>query len=341
MGKAGERVKAAYIKYGPPDVVEVNDLYKPVPKNNEVLIKVRAASVNPLDYKTMTGGPYIVRLLLGLRKPKIKQLGVDVAGQVESVGGSVTQFKPGDAVFGTCRGAFAEYACTCESARVMKSALVMKPHNVTFEQAACVPIAALTALQGLRDKGRIQPGQEVLINGAAGGVGTFAVQIAKSFGANVTGVCSTRNVDMVRSIGVDRVIDYTQEDFTRSGRRYDIFFDAVGNHSLSACRRVLSPKGILIMVGAPNDARLVGILARLIGALVLSLFVSQELVIFLAKSNREDLTTLGNLVATGRVTPVIDRRFSLSQVPEALRHLEEGHARGKVAIILEQHNKET
>jgi len=341
MERAGERMRAAYTRYGPPDVVEVGDLDKPVPANNEVLIKVRAASLNPLDWKTMTGGPYIVRLLLGLRKPKIKQLGVDVAGQVVAVGGNVSQFKPGDAVFGTCRGAFAEYACTCESARVMKSALVMKPHNVTFEQAACAPIAALTALQGLRDKGRIRPGQKVLINGAAGGVGTFAVQIAKSFGAIVTGVCSAGNVDMVRSIGADRVIDHTQEDFTRSGQSYDIFFDAVGNHSLTACRRVLGPKGILIMVGAPNDAPLIGILARLIGALVLSLFVSQKLVIFLARSNREDLTTLGNLMASGKITPVIDRRFCLSEVPDALRYLEQGHARGKVAIIFEQHNTET
>jgi NADPH:quinone reductase-like Zn-dependent oxidoreductase len=334
-------MRAAYTKYGPPDVVEVGDLDKPVPAKSEVLIKVRAASVNPLDWKTMTGGPYIVRLLLGLRKPKIKQLGVDVAGQVEAVGENVTEFKPGDAVFGTCRGAFAEYACTCESARVMKSALVMKPHNVTFEQAACAPIAALTALQGLRDKGRIRPGQKVLINGAAGGVGTFAVQIAKSFEAIVTGVCSAGNVDMVRSIGADRVIDYAEEDFTRSGQRYDIFFDAVGNHSLTASRRVLGPKGILIMVGAPNDAPLIGILARLIGALVLSLFVRQKLVIFLAKSNREDLATLGNLMASGKITPVIDRRFSLREVPDALRYLEKGHARGKVAIIFEQQNAET
>jgi NADPH:quinone reductase-like Zn-dependent oxidoreductase len=215
MEGAGRRMKAAYTRYGPPDAIEVDDLDKPVPRDNEVLIKVRTASVNPLDWKTMTGGPYIVRLLLGLRKPKIKQLGVDVAGQVEAVGRNVTQFKPGDAVFGTCRGAFAEYACTCQSARLMKSALVMKPDNVTFEQAAAAPVAALTALQGLRDKGRIQPGQKVLINGAAGGVGTFAVQIAKSFGTDVTGVCSTRNVDMVRSIGANRVIDYTREDFTK------------------------------------------------------------------------------------------------------------------------------
>jgi NADPH:quinone reductase-like Zn-dependent oxidoreductase len=321
-------------------VIEVDDLDKPVPRDNEVLIKVRAASVNPLDWKTMTGGPYIVRLLLGLRKPKIKQLGVDVAGQVETVGRNVTQFKPGDAVFGTCCGAFAEYACTCQSAKLMKSALVIKPDNVTFEQAACAPIAGLTALQGLRNKGRIQPGQKVLINGAAGGVGTFAVQIAKSFGTDVTGVCSTRNVDMVRSIGANRVIDYTQEDFTKGEQRYDLLLDNVGNHSLSACRRVLNPKGILVMVGAPNDLRVIDLLARLIGALVLSWFVSQKLVIFLARSNTEDLTIVGQLMATGKVTSVIDRRFSLSEVPEALRYLEEGHARGKVAITLE-HNNET
>ena len=331
-------MKAAYTRYGPPDVIEVDDLEKPVPRENEVLIKVRAASVNPLDWKTMTGGPYIVRLLLGLRKPKIKQLGVDVAGKVETVGRNVTQFKPGDSVFGTCRGAFAEYACTCQSAKLMKSALVMKPDNVTFEQAAAAPVAALTALQGLRDKGRIQPGQKVLINGAAGGVGTFAVQIAKSFGTYVTGVCSTRNVDLVRSIGADRVIDYTQEDFTRSGQRYDLLFDAVGNHSLSACRRVLNPKGILIMVGAPKDLRVIDLLASVIGAFVLSWFVSQRLVIFLAKSNTEDLAIVGQLLATGKVTSVIDRRFSLSEVPEALRYLEEGHARGKVTITLENNN---
>jgi NADPH:quinone reductase-like Zn-dependent oxidoreductase len=340
MEGAGPRMKAAYTRYGPPDVVEVNGLDKPVPRDNEVLIKVRAASVNPLDWKTMTGGPYIVRILLGLRKPKIKQLGVDVAGQVEAVGRNVTQFKPGDAVFGTCRGAFAEYACTCQSAKLMKSALVMKPDNVTFEQAAAAPVAALTALQGLRDKGRIQPGQKVLINGAAGGVGTFAVQIAKSFGTDVTGVCSTRNVDMVRSIGADRVIDYTQEDFTKGEQRYDLLFDNVGNHSLSACRRVLNPKGILIMVGAPNDVRVIDLLARLIGALVLSPFVSQKLITFIARSNEEDLTIVGELMATGKVTPVIDRRYSLSEIPEALRYLEEGHARGKVAITLE-HNNET
>ena len=323
---------AVYRKYGPPDVVQIEDVQKPVPKDKEVLVEVRAASVNPLDWKVMSGGPYIIRALLGLGKPKIRRPGVDVAGRVESVGRNVTQFKPGDEVFGTCRGAFAEYVCSSESGAVMKSVLVAKPENVTFEQAASAPIAALTALQGLRDEGQIQTGQRVLINGAAGGVGTFAVQIAKSFGAEVTGVCSTRNVDMVRSIGADHVIDYTQEDFTKSGQRYDLFFDCVGNHPLLARRRVLVPKGRLIMVGAPDTARLTGLLARLIGALVLSRFVSQKLVPFLAKSNKEDLSTIRELLATGKVTPVIDKRYRLSEVPEALWYLKEGHARGKVVM---------
>ena len=324
-----------YRRYGSPDVLQFEEIERPTVGDNEVLIKVRAASANPLDWKLMSGGPFIVRLLLGLVKPKVKRPGVDLAGQVEAVGRNVTQFKPGDEVFGVCRGAFAEYACTSVSASVLKSPLVLKPDNVTFEQAASAPVAALTALQGLRNKGKIQLGQKVLINGAAGGVGTFAVQIAKSFGADVTGVCSTRNVDMVRSIGADRVIDYTQENFTKSGQRYDLFFDCVGNHSLSACRRVLKPKGIYIMVGALGDAPLMDLLGRLIGALVLSRFVSQKLVVFLARSNKEDLTTVGELMATGKVTPVIDRRYRLSEVPEALRYLKEGHARGKVVITLE------
>ena len=318
---------AIYTRYGPPDVLQIRDVEKPVPKDNEVLIEVRAASVNPFDWHLMRGTPYIVRIMAGLLKPKVTRLGVDVAGQVEAVGRNVTQFKPGDKVFGACRGAFAEYACTSESA------LVMKPDNVTFEQAASVPVAAFTALQGLRDKGHLQPGQKVLINGAAGGVGTFAVQIAKLFGADVTGVCSTRNVDMVRSIGADRVIDYTQEDFTKSGQRYDLFFDSVGNHSLLACRRVLNPKGIYIVVGGP-DGRWLGPLARMIKTLVLSRFVSQNLVMFLARRSKEDLTIMHELMKAGKVTPVIDKRYKLSEVPEAIRYLEEGHARGKVVITL-------
>jgi NADPH:quinone reductase-like Zn-dependent oxidoreductase len=316
--------------YGSPDVLQYEEIEKPTAGNTEVLIRVHAASVNPLDWKTLTGGPAIVRKLLELGKVKIQRAGVDVAGEVQAVGRNVKQCKPGDVVFGVCRGAFAEYACAGESK------LARKPDNVTFEQAAAAPIAGLTALQGLRDKAKIQPGQTVLINGAAGGVGTFAVQIAKELGAEVTGVCSTRNVDMVRSIGANRVIDYTQEDFTKSGQRYDVFFDLVGNHSLLACRRVLNRNGILLMAGAPGDARLAGILARVIGALVWSWFVSQKMVTFLARANKEDLILLGELMASRKVTPVIDRRYGLEGVAEALRYLEKGHARGKVLIWNDQ-----
>ncbi len=324
---------AVYTRYGPPDVVQIKDVEKPLPKNNEVLIKVRAASVNPIDWHFMRGTPYIVRIMVGLRKPKITRLGADVAGQVEAVGRNVTQFKPDDEVFGVCRGAFAEYVCTIEDK------LALKPANISFEDAAAVPVAAFTALQGLRDKGKIQPGQKVLINGAAGGVGTFAVQIAKSFGAEVTGVCSTRNVAMVRSIGADRVIDYTQEDFTKGTQHYDLIFDSVGNHSLSACRRVLNPKGTYIAVGGPSSRWMIGPLARAITALVLSRFVSQNFVMFIARRSKEDLTIMRELMATGKVTPVIDKCYRLSEVPEAIRYLEEGHARGKVVITLEYNNK--
>jgi NADPH:quinone reductase-like Zn-dependent oxidoreductase len=321
---------AVYTRYGPPDVVQITEVEKPVPKDNEVLIRVRAASVNPYDWHFMRGMPYFLRLGAGLRKPRVARLGVDAAGQVETVGGNVTQVKPGDEVLGLCRGAFAEYSCASESR------LARKQEKVTFEQAASVPIAGLTALQGLRDKGKIQAGQKVLINGAAGGVGTFAVQIAKSFGANVTGVCSTRNVGMVRSIGADYVIDYTQEDFTKREQRYDLILDCVANHSLSAFRRVLSPKGRYIMVGAADAGGrwMIGLLARLVKALVLSWFVRQKLGMVGAKANQEDLTILQDLIATGKVTPVIDRRYSLNEVPEAIRYLEEGHARGKVVITL-------
>jgi NADPH:quinone reductase-like Zn-dependent oxidoreductase len=321
-----------YHEYGPPDVLRCEATERPTPGDSEVLVKVRAASVNPLDWHFMRGTPYIVRMLAGLRRPKTMRLGVDVAGQVEAIGRKVTQFKPGDEVFGSCRGAFAEYACASESA------LVLKPRNVAFEHAASLPVAACTALQGLRDKGRVQPGQKVLINGAAGGVGTFAVQIAKSFGADVTGVCSTRNVGMVRSIGADEVIDYTQENFTAGRQRYDVMFDAVGNHSLSACRRVLNPKGTYVVVGGP-DGRWIGGLARSIRAPVLSWFVSQNLVMFLARLRRQDLQSLSELVEAGTVVPVIDKRYGLSEVPEAIRYLEEGHARGKVVIAVEHDGK--
>ncbi|MFZ0800462.1 MAG: NAD(P)-dependent alcohol dehydrogenase [Terriglobales bacterium] len=319
-----------YHRYGSPDVLKCEEIEKPAVGDDEVLIKVRAASVNPLDWRLLRGVPRIFRILFRLHEPSNShpgRPGRDVAGQVEAVGRNVTRFKPGDEVFGSCRGAFAEYACTSESA------LVVKPDNVTFEQAASVPVAALTALQGLRDKGRIQPGQKVLINGAAGGVGTFAVQIAKSFGAEVTGVCNTRNVDLVRSIGADRVIDYTQEDFTKSGQRYDLILDNVGNHSLSACRRILNPNGICVIAGAPKEPGI--FLTRFITTPVLSRFVSQMFVMFIAKMNKEDLTILHDLMKAGKVTPVIDRHYKLTEVPEAIRYLETGHARAKVVITLE------
>ena len=282
----------------------------------------------------MKGGPFLVRFLLGLGKPKIKRPGVDVAGDVEAVGKKVERLKPGDQVFGTCAGAFAEYA-TSKSALGLKSILVTKPENLTYEQAASAPVAGLTALQGLRDKGRIQPGQNVLVNGAAGGVGTFAVQIAKSFGANVTGICSTVNVEMVHSIGADHVIDYTRQDFTKSGQRFDIGLDCVGNRSFSEWRRVLKPNGILVGVGAPADVPMLRLLAGLIGTLLQSLFVSQKIAIFMAKVNEQDLTTVRDLMAAGKVTPVIDRRYRLSEAREAFRYVETGHARGKVIIGLE------
>jgi NADPH:quinone reductase-like Zn-dependent oxidoreductase len=323
-----------YRNFGSPDVLECLDIEKPTPADGEVLIKVRAASVNPLDWKMMKGGPFILRLLLGLGKPKMKRPGVDVAGEVEAVGKNVTQLKPGDKVFGTCTGAFAEYAVS-KSASGLKSALVIKPDNLTYEQAASAPVAALTALQGLRDKARIQPGDKVLVNGAAGGVGTFAVQIAKSFGAIVTGVCSTRNVDMVRSIGADQVIDYTQQDFTKSGQCYDIVLDCVGNHAFSEWTRVLNPKGIFVGVGAPPDVPLSRLLVGLIGALVRSMFVSQKIAIFIARVNQQDLTAVSELMAAGKVTPVIDKRYRLSEAREAFQYMETGHARGKVTITPE------
>jgi NADPH:quinone reductase-like Zn-dependent oxidoreductase len=273
-----------------------------------------------------------MRLQAGLRKPQVTRLGVDFAGTVEAVGSKVTQFKPGDDVFGGRTGAFAEYVCAGED-----RAVVLKPANVTFEQAASVPIAAVTALQALRDRGQVKPGQKVLINGASGGVGTFAVQIAKSFGAEVTGVCSSRNVDMVRAIGADHVIDYTREDFTKSGQRYDVILDNVVNHSVSECRRVLRPKGKYIIIGGggPDAGRWIEPFAAPIKAFALSRFVSQDMGMFLAQLNKKDLSTLGDLMQAGTVTPVIDRRYPLSEVPAAIRYLEEGHARGKVVINLD------
>ncbi len=319
-----------YHNYGSPDVLRCEEVERPNPGDSEVLIRVRAASLNPLDWHFMRGMPYPLRMMTGLRRPKDPRLGVDVAGQVEAVGRNVTQFKPGDEVFGSCRGAIAEYTCASEAA------LVRKPDNVTFDEAAAVAVAAITALQALRDKGQIQPGRKVLINGAAGGVGTFAVQIARSFGADVTGICSTRNVEMVLSIGADRVIDYTREDFTESGRRYDILLDCIGNHSLSACRRVLNPKGVYISVGGPSEPWMIGTMAGWIADLMYSWFVSQKMIVFfLAKLNKDDLTVMQELLAGGKVRPVIDKRYSLSEVREAVRYLETGHVRGKLIVTPE------
>jgi len=322
-----------YTEYGSPDVLQFTEVAKPTPKADEVLIRVLAASVNPLDWHFMRGTPYLVRIMAGLRKPKVTCLGVDVAGQVEAVGENVTQFQPGDEVFGGCKGAFAEYVCASERS------LVLKPANVTFEQAAAVNVAAISALQGLRDKGQIQRGQKVLINGAAGGVGTFAVQIAKAFGADVTGVCSTRNVDMVRSIGADQVVDYTQKDFTKSGQRYDLILDMIGNHSLSELRSALAPKGTLVLVGGPDEGRWLEPLPGLLKTVVLSRFVSQKLLPFLAHLSKDDLLVVRELLERGKVVPVIDRSYPLSDVPEAIRYLEEGHARGKVVITMERRSE--
>ena len=317
-----------YHEYGPPDVLHCEEVQKPSPKDDEVLIKVRAASVNPLDWRLMRGQPRVVRVIGKVLKLQTGRPGVDVAGVVEAVGKNVTHFKPGERVFGGCRGAFADYGCTPESK------IVSIPDNVTFEQAASVNVAGLTALQGLRDKARIQRGETVLINGAAGGVGTFAVQIAKTFGAEVTGVCSTRNVELVKSIGADSVIDYTQEDFTKSEKHYDVIFDCVGNKSIAACRQALNPHGRHIIVGASHDPKLTEILFSLIHAGLLSLFTKQKSIAFIAKASKEDLRFIGELIADGKLTPVIDRCYKLSEGVDALRHVEDGHARGKVLITM-------
>src|SRR6266705_3044393 len=320
-------------QYGSPDILQFKEVEKPVPKDGEILVKIHAASANPLDWHLMRGAPFLARLAGGLRKPKDPRLGADIAGRVESVGNNVTQFQPGDEVFGAWTGSFAEHAA------VPENRLALKPTNSSFEEAAAVPVAAITALQGLRDKGQIQSGQKVLVNGASGGVGTFAVQIAKVFGAEVTGVCSTRNVDLVRSIGADHVIDYTQEDFTRNGQHYDLIYDTVGNRSVSDRQRVLTPNGICILAGIGGAGLHEGQLMRIAGVLkanLLSRFVRQKFVGYGTKLDKEDLKLLSDLMQTGKVTPVIDRTYKLSETAEAMRYFEEGHARGKVVIIVEQ-----
>jgi NADPH:quinone reductase-like Zn-dependent oxidoreductase len=321
-----------YCDYGIANL-KLQEIEKPAPADDQILVKVRAASINPYDWHFVEGTPYVMRAMgVGLRKPKDTRLGVDFAGTVEAVGKDVTQFKPGDEVFGGRGGAFAQYVCPRAT-----RAVALKPANVSFEEAASVNIAAITALQALCDKGKVQPGQKVLINGASGGVGTFAVQIAKSLGADVTGVCSTRNVDLVKSLGADHVIDYTKEDFTKSAERYDVMLDNVGNHSLSECKGVLTPAGkyVLIGGGGAGDQGFLGGLGKALWAMVFSKFVNQQMGMMMADANQKDLTVLADMMQSGKLKPVIDRTYKLEQVPDAIRYVEEGHARGKVVITVE------
>jgi NADPH:quinone reductase-like Zn-dependent oxidoreductase len=313
-------------RYGPPDVLQLKDIEKPIPKDDEVLVEVHAASVNAYDWHMLEAKPFLVRLMGGgLLKPRNSILGADIAGRVEAVGKDAKQFQPNDEVFGTISGGFAEYACAREKY------LALKPANLSFEEAAAVPMAAITALQGLRDKGQIQPGQKVLINGASGGVGTFAVQIAKSFGAEVTGVCSTKNLGMVRSIGADQIVDYTQEDFTKNGQHYDLILAANGYHWISDYKRALGPRGIYVMTG--------GSMGQLFQAMLLGPLMSKtggkRMGGMTARLSQNDLVFMKELLEAGKVVPVIERRYPLSQAAEAVRYLAEGHAQGKVVITLE------
>jgi len=311
--------------------LKLADIEKPTPADDQILVRVRAVSVNPYDWHFVEGTPYVMRAMgVGLRKPKDIRLGVDFAGTVEAVGKNVTQYKPGDDVFGGREGAFAQYVC-----RRAVGSVAPKPAGLTFEQAASINIAGITALQGVRDKGKVQPGQKVLINGASGGVGTFAVQLAKSLGADVTGVCSTRNIELVQSLGADHVIDYTKEDFTKGDQKYDVILDNVANHSLSECRRVLTPNGIYVLIGGGgvNEQGFVGALGKALNAAVYSRFVKQKMGMMMADPSTKDLTLLADMMQSGKIKPVIDRTYkSLSEVPDAIRYLEQGHARGKVVV---------
>ena len=323
----GERVKAiTYRCYGGPEVLEYTDIAKPVPADDDVLVKVHAAAVNPLDWHYMRGSPYLIRLMSGIGAPASNSMGVDYAGTVTEVGAAVTRFKPGDEVFGGRDGAFGEYLTVRESRAIAK-----KPENVSFEQAAAVPIAAITALQALRDKGKLQAGQKVLVNGASGGVGTYAVQIAKAMGAEVHGVCSTRNVEMVQSIGADRVFDYKSEDYIQTDERYDLIIDNVGNNSALANSRILKPDGILVSVGG-TTGNWIGPLLSPVMALLTDPFVSQTFEGILATLDQEDLKILADMMEAGDVRSVIDRRYTLQEVPEAVAYSESGRARGKIII---------
>jgi NADPH:quinone reductase-like Zn-dependent oxidoreductase len=314
-------------RYGRPEVLELRDVDKPVLEDHQALVRVHASSVNPVEWYGVTG-PYFARIGNGLRKPKSTRVGADLAGRVEAVGRDVKAFQPGDEVFGTSGGSWAEFACASEER------LARKPANLSFEEAAAVPLAAITALQALRDKGQIEPGQKVLINGASGGVGTFAVQIAKSLGAEVTGVCSTRNVELVRSLGADHVVDYTQEDFTTRGERHDLMLDIVGSRSFLACRRILTPEATVVLVGGRMTYRGLGPLPHFLGTILKSRGRSQTVRFFVAKITTEDLAVLRELLEAGKVRPVIDRKYQLSEAAEALSYLGEGHARGKVVITV-------
>jgi NADPH:quinone reductase-like Zn-dependent oxidoreductase len=316
--------------YGSSEVLELVEVPKPAPADHELLVRVRAAGVNPLDWHYMRGKPYLMRVESGVGRPKDSRTGVDFSGVVEAVGKNVVRFRIGDEVFGSASGAFAEYVIVRED-----RAVTLKPGNVTFEQAAAVPVAAITALQALRDKAKVQPGQKILINGASGGVGTFAVQIAKSMGADVTAVCSTRNVALVTALGADRVIDYTREDLTQREEKYDAIIDNVSSHSLLAYRQVLKPDGKLVVVGSIDDGAWLGPLKSLFGAMVLDPFLSQEVFGLLASQNQADLDALRDLMASSKITSLIDRRYRLDETPQAIAYVEEGHARGKVVINLE------
>ena len=316
-------------KFGSPDVLSLEEVERPVLTDDGVLVRVHATSVNPAEWYSMVGKPLIARPAFGLFNPRTKTLGVDFAGTVEAVGKDVTQFRVGDEVFGGRDGAFADYVVVSES-----KAVLPKPSNVTMEQAGSVAIAAFTALQGLRDKGELQPGQQVLINGASGGVGTFAVQIAKWLGAELTAVCSTHNVELVRSLGADHVIDYTSEDFTRSDRRYDLVLDVAGSRSWFACRRVMNKKARLVIVGAPKGNRVLGPMSHMLKLRLASIGSRRKVLFFVAKIQKEDLAVLAELLATGKVTPVIDRTYPLSNIAEAMRYLGEGHARGKIVVTV-------
>jgi NADPH:quinone reductase-like Zn-dependent oxidoreductase len=318
-----------YDRYGSPEVLGLGSVEKPVPADDEVLVRVRAISVNPVDWHMMTGLPLIARLDAGVRKPKTGRLGGDFAGTVEAIGKNVTQFQPGDEVFGVRHGAIAEFVCVGE-----ERAVVPKPANLTFEQAAAVPVAALTALQGLRDKGGLRPGHRVLVNGASGGVGTFGVQIAKALGAEVTGVCRTGNIDLVQSIGADHVVDYTTEDFTRGDRRYDVLLDIAGTRTWTEYRRVLTEHGTHVRVGGPKTNRVIGPLGLVLRNWLSAVGRTQSFAFFIAKPNKADLLVLSDLLESGKVTPVIDRRYELPQIADAFEYLGAGHARAKVIVNL-------